>query len=75
MNVGDKIKAYIDDIGMKQNRLAKLSNMTENALCLSLNGNRKLTVEEYVAICNALGIGYGSFLDDNNRVIKECPPA
>ena len=65
MDVGMKIKEYISGKGIAQAALGRQTGIDTVKLCLSLNGERKLTLEEYVLICNALGVKADYFLEKN----------
>ena len=63
MEVNARIKAYIDEHGLKQSRIAekaRLKNQTFNAM---LNQKRRIYAEEYSAICKALGVNPKVFLN------------
>lgn len=70
MEVGEKIKKYLEENGIKQSHLASKVNMPLARLNQSLNGNRKLTFEEYETICWALNVGIDKFLEP--RMPKGC---
>lgn len=60
---GLKIKKYLDDNGIKYSFLSEQIGMPMNVLSPLLNGKRKMTVEEYFAICRALNVDVGRFDD------------
>lgn len=62
MCVGLKIKKYLENNGISQTFLSKKAKIDLPKLNLTLNGNRKLTFEEYENICWALGVGTDKFL-------------
>ena len=62
MNVGLKIKDYIVENGIKQSYLAKVTNISESKLNLTLNGKRRLKFEEYEVICWCLGVNTDKFV-------------
>lgn len=62
MEVGLKIKRYLDENGITQAFISRKTGISNSKLNLSLNGNRKLTFEEYELICGALGVPPGFFL-------------
>lgn len=62
MCVGQKIKAYIEKNGLKQSYIADAVGMPVTKLNLSLNGNRRLTFDEYELICGVLGVGTDKFI-------------
>ena len=62
MCVGLKIKKYLEDNGISQTFLSKKTKIALPKLNLALNGNRRLTFEEYENICWALEVGADKFL-------------
>ena len=60
--VREAMKKYINDIGIKQNVLAKNAGMTPQALNTFLNGNRGIDVEEYIKLCDAMNVSYDTFM-------------
>lgn len=52
--VGLKIKEYLDQHGVKYSYLSRLTGIPMNLLSLTLNGKRRMSVEEYFTICKAL---------------------
>ncbi len=62
MNVGIKIKEYLDDNGISQSHISKKTNIRASKLNLALNGKRRLTFEEYSSICYVLGVDTNYFL-------------
>ena len=65
--VREKMKKYINDIGIKQNVLAKNAGMTPQALNTFLNGSRGIDVEEYVRLCDAMNVPYEKFIGEAHR--------
>lgn len=60
---GEKeIKKYLDDKGISQAYLSRKTKIPSDKLNLSLNGKRKLTLDEYATICWALGVNTDKFL-------------
>lgn len=59
--LGERIKCYILDIGLKQTVVAERANIPQNTLSAMLNDKRKITAEEYFAICKALGVNLELF--------------
>lgn len=60
--VREAIAKYIKENGIKQNFLANKINMSPISLNNIINGSRKIDIEEYVKICDALGTPYDYFL-------------
>lgn len=63
--IGPKIKEYLDKKGIKYSYLSKKSGIPMNLLSPTLNGKRKLSVEEYFTICEVLGLPTETFAPDN----------
>lgn len=62
MDIGIKIKAYIDELNITQVDLSAKTGIPTPKLNLSLSGKRRLTFNEYQVICWALGVGVDKFL-------------
>ena len=60
---GRQIKAYLDENGIKQSFLAEETKIPRSILNAMLNGKRKITVEEYFEICNALRLNANYFAE------------
>lgn len=61
-NVNQNIKNYLQVHGISQSFLAKKSGLSVMAMSALMQGKRKLSAEEYVAICNALQVPVETFL-------------
>lgn len=61
-----KIKQYLLDNGISQTHVARESGISLPAMSAILSGNRRLTAEEYVAICNALRVSVSTFTQDGH---------
>lgn len=62
MEVGNKIKEYLEENGISQAFINRVTKIDTVKLNLSLNGKRKLTFEEYSLICGALKVNTDFFL-------------
>lgn len=62
MPVTQKIKQYLNDIGVSQSFISKKTGIDPVKLNLSLNSKRKLTFDEYELICWALEVSTDRFL-------------
>lgn len=62
MSVEHKIKTYLENKGISQAFISRKTGINRVKLNLSLNGNRKLTFDEYELICGALNVGVDQFL-------------
>lgn len=63
MDVGMKIKVYLESIGVSQVFLSAKSGVPPAKLNLVLNGKRKLSLSEYESVCWALGVGVDKFIE------------
>ena len=63
MCVGQKIKLYLKETGRTQVWLSDQTGIPTPKLNLALSGKRRMTFEEYAAICGALN-------EDTNRFIE-----
>lgn len=72
MEVGEKIRRYMEDKGVSQVYVCRRTGIKPPKLNLALSCKRRLTFEEYEAICWALGVGVETFLEpkppDGERV-------
>ena len=59
--IGIKVKEYLDENGIKYSYLSEKIGMPMNTLSLVLNGKRKMSVEEYFTICEALELPVNTF--------------
>lgn len=59
--IGIKVKEYLDENGIKYSYLSEKIGMPMNMLSPLLNGKRKMSVEEYFTICEALGLPVDTF--------------
>lgn len=63
MDVGIRIRDYLTSQGIKQTWLSENTGIPLPKLNLSLNGKRRITIEEYQIICFALKVDVGTFLE------------
>ncbi len=63
MCVGEKIKNYLKSKGITQTHISEKTGIALPKLNLALNGNRRLTFEEYEIICGVLGVRVDMFLE------------
>ena len=66
--VREAIAKYLEENGIKQNHLASKIDMSPVTFNTIINGSRKIDIEEYVKICNALGVSYEFFLQNPNTI-------
>ncbi len=62
MCVGNRIKTYLDQNGIKQVDIAQKIGISPAKLNLALAGKRRMTFTEYAAICGVLGVDANSFI-------------
>lgn len=62
MELGIKIKEYLKEKGISQTFLSSKAHIELPKLNLSLNGKRRLTLEEYENVCWALDLNTDYFL-------------
>lgn len=65
--IGIKVKKYLDENGIKYSFLSEKIGMPMNVLSPLLSGKRKMSVEEYFAICEALGVPVDTFEPDTTE--------
>jgi transcriptional regulator with XRE-family HTH domain len=62
MNTEAVIKKYLEDNKITQAFVSEKINLSKPKLNMALNGKRRLSLEEYAAICGALGVNTDFFL-------------
>lgn len=62
MSVGEKVKDYLSNAGISQTWLSEKTGIPITKLNLALNGNRRMTFEEYEVICWVLNLGADHFI-------------
>lgn len=63
MSLGLKIKRYIESKGLKLSSVAEKSNISISAFSAIMHDKRKISAEEYFAICEALNVSVSFFYD------------
>ena len=61
MNISASIREYLKDHGIKQSYIAEKCGWTRQMANTIVCGRRKITADEYAAICEALGLPYDLF--------------
>lgn len=56
-------KKYLDDNGYKQKYVAQKANINEANFSAIVTGKNKCSLENYVAICQALKVKFGAFIN------------
>lgn len=59
--LGTEIRNYISEVGLKMSAVAEKANIPTNTFSAMMNDKRKITVEEYFAICKALNVTLDKF--------------
>ena len=62
MQVGVMVKEYLEDNGISQAYVSRETNIHPVKLNMALNGNRRLSLEEYSLICGVLKVNTDFFL-------------
>lgn len=60
--VGQNIKSYLAENGIKQTFLSEKTNIPNSILSAMLSGTRKIEVMEYFKICQALKVDMMTFI-------------
>lgn len=61
MSIAERIKAYIDENGIKQNFVAQKAGMSEDTLSKILCRRKRMLADEFLSICKALEIDPNTF--------------
>lgn len=61
--IAANIRKYLEEKGITQEWLAQKIGMSKQAMSATLKGTRRLTADEYVDICAALGLSMDYFKD------------
>lgn len=62
MCIGEEIKTFLENNGIKQAHVSQKTGIPAAKLSLSLAGKRKLSTTEYAAICGVLGVDANTFI-------------
>jgi transcriptional regulator with XRE-family HTH domain len=65
-SVSERVRAYVVEKELSQKLIAKNMNISEGRLSLMLNGKRRMTVEDYLSLCNAMAVSPIKFLEQPN---------
>ena len=63
MKVYEKVRAYIDENGLKQKAVAQKAEIPNNTFNAILNGKRTMYAEDLRAICLALNVSPEMFIE------------
>lgn len=69
---GSDIKAYLIENGIKQSYVAKKTGIPAPILNMMLNNNRKIGANEYMWICDAIGVPLEQFRPCVQGKTKSC---
>ena len=58
---GSDIKKYLKENGIKQSYVSEKAGIPQSILNMMLNNNRKIEANEYMRICDALGVPLDKF--------------
>ena len=67
--VGQRIKAYLEENGIKQSFLCEKLGLPQPILSQMLSGSRKIEVMEYYRICTVLKVDMMFFISDGESEI------
>ena len=67
--VGQRIKAYLEENGIKQVFLVEKTGISAPVLTQMLSGSRKIEVMEYYRICTALKVDLMTFIADGESEV------
>lgn len=56
MNINLQLKEIVDKKGLKQSYLCEKTGMTADCISRILNSTRKITAEEFLCLCDVLGV-------------------
>ena len=67
--VAEKIKAYVEEKGIKQTVIAKKAGLTNQELSAYLTGRLRLPADRFFAICEAIGVSPEIFKPDPKEIV------
>lgn len=71
--IAEQLKKYVTEKGIKQTVIADAVGMSKVAMSETLNGNRTLTAEEFVRICDFLEVPCSKFAEKPKEKEKKEP--
>lgn len=63
----DSLAKYISDHGIKQKAIADHLGIAPSSMSALLLGNRRMSADEYVAICDFLDVPYSKFVNQDDE--------
>ena len=64
ITIRERVREYIVEKDLSQKIIAENMNTSEARLSLMLTGKRRMTVDDYIAICKAISVPPTRFLND-----------
>lgn len=74
MYVYQKVRAHIDNNGLKQISVAEKAGIPKNTFNAILDGKRTLYADDLRAICLALNVSPELFIEVKRSALSECNP-
>lgn len=71
MHIYEKVRAYIDDKGLKQVAVAQKAGIPKTTFNAIMNGKRTLYADDLRAICLALNVSPELFINVKNRCLHD----
>lgn len=68
---GKSIKTYMKQKGISQTSISKATGIPIVKLCLALNDKRRIMIDEYVLICEALGVDINYFVTPRLNITEQ----
>lgn len=65
MVVAENIRSYLKEKGIMFAAVADKAGMRKDSFTNCMNGKRKITVDEYIRICNALEVPLDTFCNQS----------
>ena len=69
MLVQSRIAKYIKEFGIKQTVICEKTGIRIDAMSAMLNGKRKMSADEFEAICKAIQKSPSEFMDMNKKEV------
>lgn len=66
MSLGQKIKKFIDEHGIKQTFLAEQAEVSDSVMSKMLNNQLNIDAVQYYKICKALRVSLNYFFEDED---------
>ena len=62
--IHELMKSYVNEKGLCQKLIAENMDTTESKVSLMLNGKRRMTVDDYIALCKAMAVPPTKFISE-----------